>query len=300
MSLFPSDNAPKYPVEFRAGMMFRDKNMIVSDTRKGMVFLHQSEGLLHFCWKDRKTGKVEEDWIVFPEDAVFEKVPECKTGRVFLLKILSAEIKAFFWMQEPKEDKDEYYLKAVNRLINSSMESFGDFGGDANPGQLYQMFQEFSNTAAQSSSSSTTTTTTTTTPSTSSTNASSSTSSADTQMQDILSSISTTSQPAEETSHHIKLSATDISTLLHESAIRNRFFGFLNQNSDFQIKDDAEIEEIRKREEFASGLKKLNEGLTSGSLADWVVSDLALDPSVVGPLGGIEALIRAIQAKKSQ
>jgi len=46
-------------------------------------------------------------------------------------------------------------------------------------------------------------------------------------------------------------------------------------------------------------VKELNEGLVNGSLTEWVLQ-LGLDPSAVGPLGGIEALIRAIQAKGSQ
>jgi len=62
---------------------------------------------------------LEKDWILFPEDAVFEPVPQCTTGRVFVLKIISADMKTFFWMQEPKTDKDEEYAATINRLINT-------------------------------------------------------------------------------------------------------------------------------------------------------------------------------------
>jgi hypothetical protein len=301
MSLFPNDsNQPKYPIEFRAGMMFRDGNMVRPDKRKGLVFLHQSEGLLHFCWKDRKSGKVEEDWIVFPEDAVFEKVPQCTTGRVFLLKILSAEIKAFFWMQEPKDDKDEIYLKAVNKMINSSMEGFTDFGQDANREQIYQMFQEFSQTP---SSTTPTSNASSNTSASSTTNASSSTSSnvqssPNTQMSQILSGISAmdTTPPGGEPLDKL-LTGDNISLLLSQAPLKDRFFSFIPDKAN---RSAEEWEEVKKSSNFENAIKELNEGLVSGTLADLVVVQLGLDPSAVGPLGGLEALIRAIRAKGSQ
>lgn len=46
-------------IEFRAGRMNMVGKMVHPDTRKGLVYLHQAEdGLIHFCWKDRVTGKV--------------------------------------------------------------------------------------------------------------------------------------------------------------------------------------------------------------------------------------------------
>lgn len=46
-------------VEFRAGRMNLIGKMVHPDTRKGLVYMTQSEdGLMHFCWKNRTTGKV--------------------------------------------------------------------------------------------------------------------------------------------------------------------------------------------------------------------------------------------------
>lgn len=46
-------------VEFRAGRMNLIDKMVHPDTRKGLVYLTQGDdGLMHFCWKDRTTGKV--------------------------------------------------------------------------------------------------------------------------------------------------------------------------------------------------------------------------------------------------
>lgn len=48
-------------VEFKAGKMYLQGKMCHADKRKGLVFIHQSDdSLMHFCWKDRTSGKVEE------------------------------------------------------------------------------------------------------------------------------------------------------------------------------------------------------------------------------------------------
>lgn len=56
-----SQSQNKYLVEFRAGKMSM-KNMVVSaDKRKGLVFVYQTDdSLMHFCWKDRTSGIVED------------------------------------------------------------------------------------------------------------------------------------------------------------------------------------------------------------------------------------------------
>ncbi|XP_067633715.1 proteasomal ubiquitin receptor ADRM1 homolog isoform X2 [Eurosta solidaginis] len=107
-------------VEFRAGRMNMIGKMVHPDARKGLVYLSQSEdGLMHFCWKDRTSGKVEDDLIVFPDDFEFKRVEQCKTGRVYVLKFKSSSRRMFFWMQEPKTDKDEELCRKVNELMNN-------------------------------------------------------------------------------------------------------------------------------------------------------------------------------------
>lgn len=94
--------------------------MVHPDKRKGLVYIHQSsDSLIHFCWKDRQSGSVEDDWIIFPDDCEYVRVPQCTTGRVFLLKFKSSNKKTFFWMQEPKTDKDETYCRKVNEYLNN-------------------------------------------------------------------------------------------------------------------------------------------------------------------------------------
>ena len=48
-------------VEFRAGKMYMKGKMVHPDKRKGLVYVYQSEdSLMHFCWKDRTSGNVED------------------------------------------------------------------------------------------------------------------------------------------------------------------------------------------------------------------------------------------------
>lgn len=123
-------------VEFKAGKMnMRTNNMVHPDTRKGLVYISQADdSLMHFCWKDRTTGNVEEDLIIFPDDAEFVRVAQCTTGRVYLLKLKPTNRKYFFWMQEPKSDKDEELCAKVNDLLNhppppGSIRAAGRTGG---------------------------------------------------------------------------------------------------------------------------------------------------------------------------
>ena len=48
-------------VEFRAGKMHMKGKMVHADKRKGQVYVYQSDdSLMHFCWKDRTKGTVED------------------------------------------------------------------------------------------------------------------------------------------------------------------------------------------------------------------------------------------------
>ena len=110
--------------------------LVTPDKRKGMVMVEQGDDqLMHFKWKDRTTSTVEDDLIIFPDDVEFKKVSQCTTGRVFILKFKSTSRKLFFWMQEPKDDKDEELCKKVNDFLNnppapgSSSSRGGSMGG---------------------------------------------------------------------------------------------------------------------------------------------------------------------------
>ncbi|XP_029994328.1 proteasomal ubiquitin receptor ADRM1 isoform X2 [Sphaeramia orbicularis] len=125
-ALFPSlvsgsrGSSSKYLVEFRAGKMSLKGNVVTPDKRKGTVYIQQSDdSLIHFCWKDRTTGNVDDDLIIFPDDCEFKRVNQCTTGRVYVLKFKAGSKRLFFWMQEPKTDKDDEYCRKVNEYLNN-------------------------------------------------------------------------------------------------------------------------------------------------------------------------------------
>ena len=64
-ALFSSQSSSRSPsknlVEFKAGKMEMKGTLVSPDTRKGLVYIYQSEDeLMHFCWMERKNGKVED------------------------------------------------------------------------------------------------------------------------------------------------------------------------------------------------------------------------------------------------
>lgn len=154
MALFASHgssgrSSTKNLVEFRAGKMSMKGAMVSPDKRKGSVYVYQADdGLMHFCWKDRSNGRVEDDLIIFPDDCEFKRVAQCTTGRVYILKFKSSTRKYFFWMQEPKTDKDEDHCKKVNDSLNNPpTPGQGSEGGLEHLGQgnLQDMLQNMDN-----------------------------------------------------------------------------------------------------------------------------------------------------------
>ncbi|XP_020527012.1 26S proteasome regulatory subunit RPN13 isoform X3 [Amborella trichopoda] len=109
---------PEVLLVFRAGKMFMEGTRVVPDARKGLVRIARGEeGLVHFQWIDRTQNSLEDDQIVFPDEAIFEKVPQA-SGRVYILKFNTDNRKFFFWMQEPSSDADAGLCNSVNYYIN--------------------------------------------------------------------------------------------------------------------------------------------------------------------------------------
>jgi len=63
-ALFGSSNARsqnKNLVEFKAGKMTQKGKLVHPDTRKGLLYVYQcKDSLMHFCWKDRQSGTIED------------------------------------------------------------------------------------------------------------------------------------------------------------------------------------------------------------------------------------------------
>ncbi|XP_075974063.1 regulatory particle non-ATPase 13 isoform X2 [Anticarsia gemmatalis] len=142
-----SSGGNKHLVEFRAGRMTLKGRMVHPDKRKGLLYVYQGEdSLMHFCWKDRTTGEVEDDLLIFPDDCEFVRVNECTTGRVYVLKFKSFPKKYFFWMQEPKTDKDDDYCRRINEALNNPPTSGGRGGGSGGgqDGELQNLLNNMS------------------------------------------------------------------------------------------------------------------------------------------------------------
>ncbi|KAF9282692.1 Squalene epoxidase [Mortierella alpina] len=114
-------SASTHLLEFKAGRCFRTTgtNTVKPDPTKGLVYLDEEDGLMHFYWKNRSTGDIEDDLILFPGDAELISVPQCTTGRVVMLQFKSSSQKLFFWHQEASADRDQIILQQVNSLIHS-------------------------------------------------------------------------------------------------------------------------------------------------------------------------------------
>ncbi|GMJ01530.1 regulatory particle non-ATPase 13 [Hibiscus trionum] len=109
-------------LEFRAGKMLLEGKRVVPDTRKGLIRIARGEeGLIHFQWLDRTQNVIEDDQIIFPDEAVFEKVNQT-SDRVYILKFNTDDRKFFFWMQEPEADDDSQLCITVNNFINQPLE----------------------------------------------------------------------------------------------------------------------------------------------------------------------------------
>ncbi|KAL1326372.1 hypothetical protein AAHE18_03G198000 [Arachis hypogaea] len=92
-------------LEFRAGKMLFEGKRVVPDARKGLVRIARGEeGLVHFQWLDRTQNVVEDDQIIFPNEAIFEK--------------------------EPNADGDSQLCSSVNDYLNTPIEFLGEEEAD--------------------------------------------------------------------------------------------------------------------------------------------------------------------------
>eukprot|EP00877_Chromochloris_zofingiensis_P010437 jgi/Chrzof1/5647/Cz16g10040.t1 len=115
-------------VEFRAGKLMLEGKMLKPDTRKGLLRVIRTEdGLVHLQWLERteaglSTAEPENDVILFPGEATFEKAPRT-SQRVYHLKFANeADRNKVFWMQGASEDADDELAAKVDKAINSPLE----------------------------------------------------------------------------------------------------------------------------------------------------------------------------------
>lgn len=61
--------------KLKAGLLQRSDRLLTPDTRRGCVqVLVDDEDLIHFQWLERESSVPDVDIIIFPGEAIFEKV----------------------------------------------------------------------------------------------------------------------------------------------------------------------------------------------------------------------------------
>ncbi|EPQ54619.1 adhesion regulating molecule [Gloeophyllum trabeum ATCC 11539] len=108
--------APATILAFKAGRAFRREgtNFVDHSPEKGAIILQKGEDeLLHFIWKNRSTGELEEDLILFPGDASFVKIPQAPGGRTYVLKFSSSNQRHF----DASTNRDEEFVNNLNMVL---------------------------------------------------------------------------------------------------------------------------------------------------------------------------------------
>ncbi|KZS93577.1 adhesion regulating molecule [Sistotremastrum niveocremeum HHB9708] len=106
-------------LSFKAGRSFRREGssfVDASPVKGSLELLRGDDELLHLLWKNRATGQVEDDLIIFPMEAQFLKVPHT-AGRTYVLKFSSSNQRHFFWMQDLSDSRDAEYATHVNGYL---------------------------------------------------------------------------------------------------------------------------------------------------------------------------------------
>ncbi|KAJ3297073.1 adhesion regulating molecule 1 [Borealophlyctis nickersoniae] len=259
-------------VEIKAGKCTREGSMVKPEAKKGLLYLTQSEdSLMHLCWKDRKTNAVEDDLIIFPEEAELLRVTQ-SAGRVYVLKFKTSSQRLFFWVQEPKADKDEETIKKFNNLINNPP---GSGGGDdeLSTNEIMQLLQQSRGGGGPSSSP--------TTPGPPSAQLE--------QLQNILRNInvSGTTPSSGQSDISSALTPETVGPLLNNPNISAALFPEIPVRSD---RTPEEIRAIIQTPEFTQTAQRLVSGLNSGQLGPL--------QSAIGSnedLAAVQAFLQALQ-----
>lgn len=280
--MFPVHNQGKtYPVQFRAGKLLRegDTKLVKPDPRQGMVMMDVgADHLTRFYWKDVKNNVIEDDLIVFPQEAIFEKVAE-SSQRVYVLKFNSSSQRLFFWMQDPKDEKDAENVARINQIINDPLSVNPAVAGDGLSQQIMRMFdQNYREEGASRS------------------QAAPAGQLSNPQLSELRNIISNIEVPASQQAPldlSRVLTPQAIGPLLNNPHICQALFPHLPESTS---RTREEIEEVVRSSQFQQALRSLGAALESGALGP-LVQQLGLDPSAAN---GVEAFLRAIERQAQQ
>ena len=94
-------------VEFKCGRCFMNSStkMVTADDKRGTLKFYKNDtGFLQMDWVDRISKDKGLTLTLFPKTAKWERVDDCKDGKVYLLRLIDSNVKHFFWMQEPDDE----------------------------------------------------------------------------------------------------------------------------------------------------------------------------------------------------
>lgn len=142
-------STPQYHLEFKAGRLTQSGTRVTADPRKGVVQVSTSpEGILQLQHRERASGNLIDEALLFEGSATFERVPQCTTGRVYVLKFVGSSRRMFFWIQEPSEAKDAENCAKLNELMANPPPPGARPGatgarGSGSPGDMQSLLNSF-------------------------------------------------------------------------------------------------------------------------------------------------------------
>ncbi|KAF9122729.1 hypothetical protein BGW39_009543 [Mortierella sp. 14UC] len=293
-------------LEFKAGRCFRTSgtDTVKPDPTKGLVYLEEEDGLMHFFWKNRTSGEIEDDLILFPGDAELIAVPQCTTGRVVMLQFKSSSQKLFYWLQEASTARDQIILQHVNSLIHSQEDEEEYLDEDAAMEDVEATPASESAAAIAPSAAfapaapiaSSTTNPSTTAPAAAAAGSSSLTASQMDQLRHLLGGLQVPQQQQRSNLRldHI-LTPGAVAPLLNNPEICAALFPHLPESSE---RTPEEIQAIVRTPQFSAALVSLSTALESGQLGP-LLRQFGLGPNAGN---GVEGFLSSIQeqAKKDK
>eukprot|EP01097_Dermamoeba_algensis_P004236 TRINITY_DN2799_c0_g1_i1.p1 TRINITY_DN2799_c0_g1~~TRINITY_DN2799_c0_g1_i1.p1 ORF type:complete len:119 (+),score=25.59 TRINITY_DN2799_c0_g1_i1:98-454(+) len=105
--------------ELRAGKCTVEGTLVKPEPAKGLLQLFKSldDELTHFIWKERTAAAPDQEFILFPDDAVFKPVTECKTGTVYVLEFKTPLKRHFYWVQDTNTQNATSFASKVNTAL---------------------------------------------------------------------------------------------------------------------------------------------------------------------------------------
>jgi len=96
---------------------------VKAEHKRGEILLVKSQNNeLRFQWKDRSTGNVDDDLLVYPaKTAEFSRVDTGREeDRVYLLQFKNSDRRLFCWMQEKADEKDAEICEKIAKYLDGS------------------------------------------------------------------------------------------------------------------------------------------------------------------------------------